>query len=40
MVAACIGLGLIVLMGLADIAEPLLRYRERQRYLREKGWLL
>ena len=40
MVAACIGLGLIVLMGLADIAEPLFRYRERQRYLRAQGWRL
>jgi hypothetical protein len=38
MVAVCIGLALIVLMGLADIAEPLFSVVRRQREIEKAGW--
>jgi hypothetical protein len=38
MVAACLGLGLVVLMGLADIAEPLFSLVCRQREIEKAGW--
>ena len=38
MVGVCVGLGLIVLMGLVDIAEPLFVLVRRQREIEKAGW--